>query len=158
MTAPSETMKVSVKILQGQEMQLDVTHDMCIMDLKEKIGKTLKVPVPHQKLLVTGQPLLDCRKISDYPQIKDGTKLMLVVKRPRDALSSQSGKGDKLLRDAVKKFSQTYFGETMCQKVADEFVKEFNESVTHLSLDDVEQIATSYSMEEAATPVCPVSV
>lgn len=150
-------MKISVKVLQGQEIYLEVTHDMSIPDLKQKIKELLKIPVPDQKLLVTGRPLLDSKKILDYPQIKDGTKLMLVVKRSiQETSPNTSGEGGsnvKILRDATYKFARKYFSEAQSHKIADGFIKEFNKSISTLSLDDLERLSTSYLMEEACTPL-----
>ncbi|KAI5713455.1 ubiquitin-like protein 4A isoform X1 [Diaphorina citri] len=148
-------MKISVKVLQGQEIFLDVNSEMSILELKNKINEALKIPVSDQKLLATGRPLLDTKQILDYPQIKEGTKLNLVVKRALKE-SSQSvagGSNVTILRDASYKFLRKYFTETQSNKIADEFIKEFNKSISTLSLDDLEALASSYLMEEECQPV-----
>uniref|UniRef100_A0A8D9BU32 Ubiquitin-like protein 4A n=1 Tax=Cacopsylla melanoneura TaxID=428564 RepID=A0A8D9BU32_9HEMI len=148
-------MKISVKVLQGQELFLDVNSDMTILDLKQKVNEALKIPVSDQKLLATGRPLLDTNKIQDYPQIKEGTKLNLVVKRSikETSPSASGGSNVTVLRDATYKFARKYFTETQSNKIADEFLKEFNKSISTLSLDDLERLATSYLLEEECQPV-----
>ncbi|KAL1465464.1 hypothetical protein WDU94_005036 [Cyamophila willieti] len=148
-------MKISVKVLQGQEIFLEVNSDMTILDLKRKVNEALKIPVSDQKLLATGRPLLDTNKIQDYPQIKEGTKLNLVVKRSIKETSpcASGGTSVTVLRDATFKFARKYFTETQSNKIADEFMKEFNKSISTLSLDDLERLATSYLLEEECQPV-----
>lgn len=149
-------MKISVKVLQGQEIFLEVTSEMSIPDLKQKIYEALKIPITDQKLLVTGRPLLDSKKLFDYPQIKDGTKLMLVVKRSIKETSPSGSTGGTqvtILREATFNFLKKHYGETVSRKITDEFMKEFNKKIATLSLDDLERLATSFLQEEETQSV-----
>lgn len=97
------------------------------------------MPVNQQKLLFTGKPLsgkyhsfniqdflsfglfylfeltfADEKCLLDYPLIKDGTKINLVVKRTDE---------ESVLRTAVVNFLRPRFSENETQKIADEFMK-----------------------------------
>lgn len=142
-------MKISVKVLQGQEIFLDIHNNMSVQELKQNISDTLKIPISDQKLLAKGMPLLNSKTISDYPQIKDGTKLNLVVKRSMtDNAQAPASPNVTILKEATQKFLKKYFNDSQSEKVTEEFIKEFNKSIATLSLDDLERLATSYLLEE----------
>lgn len=132
-------MKITVKVFQGQETTLEVSGETSVKELKQYVSQTLKVPVNQQKLLFTGKPLSDEKCLLDYPLIKDGTKINLVVKRTDE---------ESVLRTAVVNFLRPRFSENETQKIADEFMKEFYRSMSTLNLEDIERIATSYYSEE----------
>jgi len=133
-------MKVIVKILQGQEATVEVTADTTVKELKSHVFNSLNVPVNQQKLLLTGKPLADDKCIMDYPSIKDGTKLNLVIKK--------GSEDESVLRAAVVNFLRTKFTETDTQKIAEEFMKEFYRSMATLNLEDIERIATTYYSDD----------
>ncbi|XP_073977100.1 ubiquitin-like protein 4A [Rhodnius prolixus] len=132
-------MKITVKVFQGQETTLEVTDKTSVKELKQYVSQTLKVPVNQQKLLLTGKPLSDEKYLVDYPLIKDGTKINLVVKRSDE---------DSVLRIAVVNFLRNRFNEPETQKIADEFMKEFYRSMSTLNLEDIERIATTYYSDD----------
>ncbi|XP_054286693.1 ubiquitin-like protein 4A [Macrosteles quadrilineatus] len=149
-------MKIIVKVLQGQEYAIEVTGQTRVSEVKEQLDKLLGVPVLQQKLLFTGRPLTDEKLLSDYPTIKDGTKLNLIVKQEKQETSSKklpekpsSGEQDlTVLKDAAYKFLRDFYSEAETKRIVDEFGKEFLRSVSTLSLDDYERIATSCLEEE----------
>uniref|UniRef100_A0A0A9Z5X8 Ubiquitin-like protein 4A n=1 Tax=Lygus hesperus TaxID=30085 RepID=A0A0A9Z5X8_LYGHE len=132
-------MKITVKILQGQETTLEVSDQTSVKDLKQHVFQTLKVPVNQQKLLLTGKPLSDEKYLVDYPLIKDGTKINLVVKKTDE---------DSVLRVAITNFLRKSYNEQDSQKIADEFMKEFYRSMSTLNLEDIERIASTYYSED----------
>ncbi|KAK9500135.1 hypothetical protein O3M35_001464 [Rhynocoris fuscipes] len=132
-------MKITVKVLQGQETTVEVTDKTSVKELKQYVSQTLKVPVSQQKLLLTGKPLSDEKYLVDYPLIKDGTKINLVVKKTDE---------DSVLRIAVVNFLRNRFNEPETQKIADEFMKEFYRSMSSLNLEDIERIATAYYSDD----------
>uniref|UniRef100_A0A0K8SYX8 Ubiquitin-like domain-containing protein n=1 Tax=Lygus hesperus TaxID=30085 RepID=A0A0K8SYX8_LYGHE len=132
-------MKITVKILQGQETTLEVSDQTSVKDLKQQVFQTLKVPVNQQKLLLTGKPLSDEKYLVDYPLIKDGTKINLVVKKTDE---------DSVLRVAITNFLRKSYNEQDSQKIADEFMKEFYRSMSTLNLEDIERIASTYYSED----------
>nr|CAD7444131.1 unnamed protein product [Timema bartmani] len=83
----------------------------------------------------------DDKKISDYP-IKEGSRLHLIVKK-----EDSSSKSTKLGRTMFS-FLNQYYSEADSKRILDEFMKNFEVSISNLSLDDLERIATSYLKEE----------
>ncbi|KAF6198661.1 hypothetical protein GE061_008413 [Apolygus lucorum] len=122
-----------------QETTLEVSDQTSVKDLKQHVFQTLKVPVNQQKLLLTGKPLSDEKYLIDYPLIKDGTKINLVVKKTDE---------DSVLRVAVTNFLRKSYNEQDSQKIADEFMKEFYRSMSTLNLEDIERIASTYYSED----------
>jgi len=74
-------MKINIKILNGQECTFDVHTGMKVAELKNLVFGAFNVPVKDQRLLLTGRPLCDEKALTEYPQIKEGTRLNLVVKQ-----------------------------------------------------------------------------
>uniref|UniRef100_A0A1B6JPL7 Ubiquitin-like domain-containing protein n=1 Tax=Homalodisca liturata TaxID=320908 RepID=A0A1B6JPL7_9HEMI len=150
-------MKIIIKVLQGQEHTLEVTGQTSVLAVKEQLNKVLGIPVNQQKLLLTGRPLTDDKSLCDYPSIKDGTKLNLIVKQETSPAAKSAfsksfekvGEHDlSILREAAYKFLRDFYSESETQRIVDEFGKEFLRSVSTLSLDDYERIATSCLEEE----------
>ncbi|NP_001156073.1 ubiquitin-like protein 4A-like [Acyrthosiphon pisum] len=128
-------MKINIKILNGQECSFDVQSEMTIAELKNHVFEALKVPVKDQRLLLTGRPLCDEKTLVDYPQIKDGTRLNLIVK-------PQIIKTDEL-EEMITKHVREHYSTEDTVKVLKEFMKEFDRSLTQFSLDDYERMAES---------------
>ncbi|KAJ9578446.1 hypothetical protein L9F63_005316, partial [Diploptera punctata] len=60
-----------------------------------------------------------------------------------------SGPKEKnVLKDTMYKFLRQFYNESDSQKITDEFMKDFYRSISSLSLDDLERLATSYLQEE----------
>lgn len=149
-------MKIIVKVLQGQQCTLEVPGTTTVLNVKQMISGALKIPVNHQKLILTGKPLSDEKRLCDYPNICDGARLNLVVSKSSAGVTSGNGTAGSInistnnftsptiLMDATYNFLSKYYSESDSRKIADEFMKEFNRSVASLSLDDIERIATLY--------------
>ncbi|XP_039295536.1 ubiquitin-like protein 4A [Nilaparvata lugens] len=136
-------MKVNIKALHGAECFVEITNTMTILELKQMVSKALKVPIGHQKLLLAGRFLADNMTVADYPSMKEGIRIHLVVRPNLDQdISSVT------LHDATYCFLRKYYSDSDSQKISDEFLKEFNRSISSLSLDDIERIATMYLNEE----------
>lgn len=108
-----------------------VTESTTIHELKQKIEKSLDIPVAHQKLLCTGRTLVDDKRIAAYP-IKAGTKLTLVIKEPEP------------LKDIMLKMFRRYYAATdqQSEEMTKEFLIEFEKRMRLMSLDDIERMAT----------------
>ncbi|XP_014256973.1 ubiquitin-like protein 4A [Cimex lectularius] len=132
-------MKITVKVFQGQETTFEVNDRTSVKELKQHVSQALKVPVNQQKLLLTGKPLSDEKCLVDYPLIKDGTKINLVVKKAEE---------ECVLRLAVINYLKNRFSEAETGRIADEFMKEFNRSMSTLNLEDIERIATTYYTDD----------
>jgi chromosomal replication initiation ATPase DnaA len=53
-----------------------------------------------------------------------------------------------VLKDAIYKFLQQFYNESDSEKITVEFMKDFYRSVSSLSLDDLERLATSFLQDE----------
>ncbi|XP_070557662.1 ubiquitin-like protein 4A [Ptychodera flava] len=143
-------MLITVKILQaqGKECSIEVTATDSISSVKELIARELDVPVDQQRLVFRGKTLADGQSLGDY-NIGPGTKLHLVVKRSQD---EKSGNFQKIppqttaLWDQLKPVLSKHFKTEDVDKVIHHFQKEFESSISNLSLDDLERIAI-YNLE-----------
>jgi len=129
-------MQIIIKCLKGNSTSADVDQNTSIMDLKKKVERDLKIPVSQQTLIVLGSPLQEDKKIGDYPKIKEGTKLYVIIKKP-DSLQS-----------ALGKFLRRYYTEEQCKIIVAEFMRNFQTKVDSLSLDDLERMATAHLNEQ----------
>ncbi|XP_050435926.1 ubiquitin-like protein 4A [Adelges cooleyi] len=129
-------MKITIKILNGQECSFDVHSEMTVAELKNHVFEALKVPVKDQRLLLTGRPLCDEKTLVDYPQIKDGTRINLIVKQQTIVKADE-------LEDMITKHVREHYSTEDTVKVLKEFMKEFDRSLTQFSLDDYERMAKS---------------
>ncbi|XP_055551428.1 ubiquitin-like protein 4A-B [Wyeomyia smithii] len=123
-------MKLIIKILKGDEYIIETTEDATVLDIKIELERQSLVPVEHQKLLLVGKTLSDEKSIASYGNIKDGTKLTLVVKKPDS------------LREAILRHFKKYLQEDQSQRLTSEFMKDFDSKIQQLSLDDLEKIAS----------------
>lgn len=108
---------------------VDVQETTTITDLKTKIEADLNIPVGQQTLVLFGKPLQDDKTVGFYPNLKDGTKLYVAVKKP-DTLNA-----------ALTRFLRQYYSEQQCTLIVEEFMRDFQSKVKNLSLDDLERIA-----------------
>lgn len=120
---------------------MDVSPEMKVLELKEQVSNRLKIPVNQQKFLVSGKTLADEKCLDDYG-VKEGTKLILAIKKNED-----SGADPNILRSAGYAFLTRFYTEPEARKVLEEFIKNFHGSVSSLSLDDLERIAAMHLNE-----------
>ncbi|XP_035775878.1 uncharacterized protein LOC118457959 [Anopheles albimanus] len=123
-------MKLTIKILKGDEYIVETTPDSTIQQIKEEIEKKSTIPVEYQKLLLIGKALTDEKTVASYGNITDGTKLTLVVKKPDP------------LRDVVYRHFKRFLQEEQSQQLTAKFMDDFEQKLRLLSLDDLEKIAT----------------
>lgn len=124
-------MKISIKNLRREICTVDVQEHTKISDVKKMVEKQMRVPVSLQTLVLNGKILHDDKTIGFYPQVKEGTKLYVAVRKP-DPLDT-----------ALERFLKQYYTEEQSKKIVDYFMKDFHEQVANLSLDDLERIAIS---------------
>ncbi|XP_058460911.1 ubiquitin-like protein 4A-B [Malaya genurostris] len=122
-------MKLTIKILKGEEYVVETTEDSTILDIKVELERKSAIPVEHQKLLLVGKTLVDEKTVASYGTIRDGSKLTLVVKKPDS------------LRDVIQRHFKKYLQEEQSQRLTNEFMKDFDGKIQQLSLDDLEKIA-----------------
>ena len=133
-------MKVIIKVLKGQDCALDVTPATKILEIKQKIEKSMKIPVGNQKLLLLGRTLNDEQSIASYQNIKDGSKLNLIAMKPDG------------LRDVIHRSFRRFYNEQQAERLTTEFISDFEKKISLLSLDDIERLADSLLAEESQIP------
>lgn len=84
---------------------------------------------------------LDEKTLIDYPQIKDGTRLNLVVKQQPIIKTDE-------LEEMITRHVRAHYSSEDTVKVLKEFMKEFDRSLTQFSLDDYERMAKSFLTNE----------
>ena len=75
----STAKSIYIKTLNGKVISLSVDSTDSIYDLKRKIFEKQGIPIGNQRLIFTGQSLLDALTLSDY-NIFDGCTLQIVFK------------------------------------------------------------------------------
>lgn len=98
--------------------------------MKQQIEGELQISAANQKLLLMGRPLNNDQTIASYPNIKQGTKLNLVVMKP-------------CLRDSILRGFRKHFPEQQSERLTNEFMADFERKLTEQSLDDLERFADS---------------
>lgn len=124
-------MKIFIKNLRGDVCVMEVQGDTKISDVKKRLEDDMKVPISQQTLVLNGKILHDDKTIGFYPRIKEGTKLYVAIRKP------------EMLDVALERFLRQYYNENQTKTIVDYFMKDFQEHVTSLSLDDLERIAIS---------------
>ncbi|CAH2106976.1 unnamed protein product [Euphydryas editha] len=134
-------MNIIIKQLQGGECSLQVQPSTKIVEIKQHIATKLRIPIAEQKLLLLGRTLADDQTVQSYPQIKNGTKLNLVVKKP-----------EGLLEVSTKYFRKHGMSETEARNAAKRLLKVVEEKFNKLSWDDIERLSLDCMLEECENP------
>jgi len=157
-------MRLSVKVLGGQECCVDAKDDYTVEQLKADIESKLKLGKTEQKLLFKGKTLQDGTFLSAY-KLADGSKLNLILKReaaPASAATtnSETGTGNRqnspapakvipskkatLEEELAKHLRKHFKSEADTKKVISTFMAIYDRKLSALSLDDVERISRNY--------------
>lgn len=123
-------MKIVIKKLQGSEFSLEVAPTTSILDIKRQISRRIKIPPDQQKLLLLGRTLADDQNVQAYPNLKDGTRLNLIVKRP-----------ENLFQASVKYFKSCGLSEAEAVSKANRFLNVIQEKFCRLSWDDIDRLS-----------------
>ncbi|XP_018797706.1 PREDICTED: ubiquitin [Bactrocera latifrons] len=126
-------MQITIKILKGQDVTLDVEPHTLISDMKKEIESKLNIPLPEQKLLLLGRTLKDENTVSAYPNLHEGCKLNLVVMRPRI----------EGLREILQKSFRKYYNEPQADNLVTAFMTDFETNLKQMSVDDIERLSES---------------
>ncbi|XP_067007050.1 NEDD8 [Anabrus simplex] len=134
-------MKISVKDVQGQqEAVLRVSPETNVLEVKEFVARGMGIPLAQQQIIFSGNALSDDgKKLADYA-VTEGSVLYVLLKKPEPETT--------VLRDSTYRFLRQYYNESDSKKIVEHFMKRFNQSVTTLSLDDLERIATTFLQDE----------
>jgi len=154
-------MKVSVKILQGAECNVDIVGADSVDHLKELVKVQLNICPSDQRLLHKGKTLQDGTLIKEY-NLREGDKLHLVVKKesspqePKDIKRPVSGcietQTEPLTRNVlegemVKLLKPHFTSDSEVRKVVAAFIKNIDKKLLTLSLDDIERICETWNKE-----------
>ncbi|XP_067620194.1 ubiquitin-like protein 4A [Eurosta solidaginis] len=124
-------MQLTIKVLKGQDFNLDVDATTTILEMKKDIESKLQIPIADQKLLLLGRTLSDEKTIEAYPNIREGTKLNLVVMRPRI----------EGLREVIQRYFRKYYNDQQTEKLVAAFMSDFELNLKQMSLDDIDRLA-----------------
>lgn len=153
-------MLISVKILKGGECDIEVSATASIISVKEIVAQQLRIPVDQQRLVFKGKTLLDSETLCDY-NIVEGNKLHLFVRE--DAPSAPQPPPPDFY-EQLQKFLEKHFSPRDAEKVLEEFRKNLSDQLRHLSLDDIERIATFHldsdndQNSQVATETTPMQI
>jgi len=160
-----EEMKVNVKILQGAECNVDVTHGDSVETLKELVKAQLNISPSDQKLMLRGKKLQEGTLLGDY-NLREGDRLHLVVKKeatpdlqgparegPAPATGCIETQTEPSRREVLEStiariLRPHYTAEADAKKVAAATVKNFDKKLNCLSLEDIEKICESWGRDQ----------
>ncbi|XP_076448463.1 ubiquitin-like protein 4A [Babylonia areolata] len=147
-------MRVSVKVLNGQECSFAVSPSSEVREVKGLVHTLMAIPAGEQKLLYRGKALTDDKLLKDY-DIQDGARLTLVVKRcvrdtpspitPSQTLPTPAPSPAPLppVWEKLHVFLKRHFKERDADLVLAEFRKSFERGLSQLSLDDIDRFAAN---------------
>jgi len=164
-------MKVKVKILQGAECNVDITHGDSVETLKELVKAQLNISPCDQRLLHKGKPLQEGTLLGDY-NLKDGDRLHLVVKKDASPVAAppvvappvvtspvvlpstgcietqtEPGSRDILEKEMFRLMRPQYANDADTRKVISAFVKNLDKKLNSLSLEDIDRICEAWGRE-----------
>jgi len=145
-------MIVTIKVIGGQEIDLDVEADYTISSLKELVARQFHVPVEQQRLVFKGKILADAQRLCDY-NIVAGTKLHLTVKKvePRNYVAEDEKAREKLIAD-LRGHLRSHFTPADVEKIVLRFSQDLDKQVTNSSLDDIERVAAASRSKTSDAP------
>ncbi|KAI8990095.1 ubiquitin family-domain-containing protein [Pilobolus umbonatus] len=80
-------LQLTIKTLQQKQFKLDVDSSDTILSVKEKIQESQGHAVSQQKLIFSGQILVDSKKVEDY-KISEKDFLVVMVSKPKVSATS----------------------------------------------------------------------
>lgn len=125
----------------------------------------VSIPTEEQKLVFKGKTLLDDKRLSEY-NITDGEKLFLVPQRGGSTASTpctpvkspfthfDTAQSTAPLWDKLHQFLRRHFTPQDAEKVLNEFKKDFDKSLSNMSLDDIERLAQSKLLRNSSSRAC----
>lgn len=154
-------MKVKVKILQGAECNVDITHGDSVETLKELVKAQLNISPADQRLLHKGKPLQEGTLLGDYG-LREGDRLHLVVKKEASPATgpaqptttgcietqTEPSSREGLESEVFRLLRPHYGNDGDARKVVGAFMKNFDKKLSCLSLEDIETICESWSRED----------
>ncbi|XP_014439307.1 ubiquitin-like protein 4A [Tupaia chinensis] len=151
-------MQLTVKALQGRECSLQVPEDELVSTLKQLVSEKLNVPVRQQRLLFKGKALADGKRLSDY-SIGPNSKLNLVVKPLEKVLlaegpaQSPAGPPPPPAWQLISKVLARHFSAADASRVLEQLQRDYERSLSRLTLDDIERLASRFLHPEVTEAV-----
>ncbi|XP_031561929.1 ubiquitin-like protein 4A [Actinia tenebrosa] len=141
-------MKIKVKILNGQETELEVSETEPVLSVKALVSREMNVEVDDQRLVYRGKTLTDNCCLHDY-EVTDGAKLHLFVKKSSEVseLRAKCSKTDFWLN--LRTLLKSHFSDADAEKVLQKSREDFNSWMAQLSLDDIERMAQVHMEEQS---------
>ncbi|XP_062940479.1 ubiquitin-like protein 4A [Cynocephalus volans] len=142
-------MQLTVKVLQGRECSLQVPEDELGSTLKHLISEKLNVPVCQQWLLFKGTVLAYGKRLLDY-STGANSKLNLVIK-PLEKVLLEEGTAQRLATSPplpvwqlISKVLARYFSAADASRVQQQLQRDYERSLSCLTLDDIECLASCF--------------
>jgi hypothetical protein len=142
-------MRINVKLLQGPDCYPTVTEETSVHELKKLIAHEMDIPVDQQRLMFKGKAMKDDMTLQQYGvtqsskvflSIKDQTGSQSNIMLPKNTLL-KSSTSITSLQTELEKVLLKHFLVADAKRISDEFHKDFQNHLQHLSLDDIEHIA-----------------
>uniref|UniRef100_A0A671DV49 Ubiquitin like 4A n=1 Tax=Rhinolophus ferrumequinum TaxID=59479 RepID=A0A671DV49_RHIFE len=138
-----------------------VSEDELVSTLKHVVSEKLNVPVRQQRLLFKGKALADGKRLSDY-SIGPNSKLNLVVKPLEKVLLEESTAACRLTEappprppawQLIAKVLARHFSAADASRVLDQLQRDYERSLSRLTLDDIERLASRFLHPEVTEAV-----
>ncbi|XP_023376422.1 ubiquitin-like protein 4A [Pteropus vampyrus] len=129
-----------------------VSEDELVSTLKHLVSEKLNVPVRQQRLLFKGKALADGKRLSDY-SIGPNSKLNLVVKPLEKVLLEETAAARRLAEASpprppawqlIAKVLARHFSAADASRVLDQLQRDYERSLSRLTLDDIERLASRF--------------
>ncbi|XP_014652982.1 PREDICTED: ubiquitin-like protein 4A [Ceratotherium simum simum] len=128
-----------------------VSEDELVSTLKHLVSEKLNIPVRQQRLLFKGKALADGKRLSDY-SIGPNSKLNLVVK-PLEKVLLEESAARRLAEtppppppawQLISKVLARHFSAADASRVLDQLQRDYERSLSRLTLDDIERLASRF--------------
>ncbi|XP_071540903.1 ubiquitin-like protein 4A [Panulirus ornatus] len=141
-------MKITVKILQGSECNVEVLETAKVSEVKDIVCENLSVPPSAQRLVYKGKTLSDEITLEEAG-ITDGAKIHLMGKKGEMASPSGGAGSSKNVAATsdffiqLESFLSKHLTQEQTTKVVSEFKKSCQLMVDSMNFDDIERFAAS---------------
>lgn len=75
-------MQIVIKQIHGAEILIDIKPDTTVLDVRKALANKLKAKMSTLTLLLLGKKMANDAVIESIPNMVDGTKIYLIVKKP----------------------------------------------------------------------------
>ncbi|MEE6505668.1 hypothetical protein FKM82_005617 [Ascaphus truei] len=131
-------MQLTVKALKGKETNLQVSDGDTVLAVKRLVEEKLQVPVSQQRLLYRGKALSDEQCLSYY-SIGPGSRLNLMLK---ERVTQEVPAAGNTVWKSLAVILGKHFSPSDAERVLECVQKDYERSLSLLSLDDIERLAT----------------